>query len=48
MTVYLWPDALSAIHRASGDPWCMLPRATVVGAYFTAIVMRLIKARLVD
>jgi hypothetical protein len=48
MTVYLRPDALNAMHRASGDPWCVLPRATVVSAYFTAIVVRLIKARLVQ
>lgn len=45
MTVYVQPDALQAMHRASGDPWCALPRATVVGAYFSAIVARLIKAR---
>lgn len=45
MTVYVRPEALEAIHRAAGDPWCSLPRATVVGGYFTAIVARLIKAR---
>ena len=45
MTVYVRPEALEAMHRASGDPWCSLPRATVVGGYFTAIVARLIKAR---
>lgn len=45
MTVYVRPAALQAMHRAAGDPWCSLPRATVVGGYFTAIVARLIKAR---
>ena len=45
MTVYVRPEALEAMHRAAGDPWCSLPRATVVGGYFTAIVARLIKAR---
>lgn len=45
MTVYVRPEALKAMHRAAGDPWCSLPRATVVGGYFTAIVARLIKAR---
>jgi hypothetical protein len=45
MTVYVQPEALEAMHRAAGDPWCSLPRATVVGGYFTAIVARLIKAR---
>ena len=45
MTVYVLPEALEAMHRAAGDPWCSLPRATVVGGYFTAIVARLIKAR---
>lgn len=45
MTVYVRPEALEAIHRAAGDPWCSMPRATVVGGYFTAIVARLIKAR---
>lgn len=45
MTVYVRPEALDAMHRAAGDPWCSLPRATVVGGYFTAIVARLIKAR---
>ena len=45
MTVYVRPEALEAMHRAVGDPWCSLPRATVVGGYFTAIVARLINAR---
>ncbi len=45
MTVYVRSDALQAMHRAAGDPWCALPKATVVGGYFTAIVARLIKAR---
>ncbi|MBL4929522.1 hypothetical protein [Fuscibacter oryzae] len=45
MTVYVRPEALQAMHRAAADPWCSLPRATVVGAYFTAIVARLIRAR---
>ena len=45
MTVYVCPAALHAMHRAEGDPWRALPKATVVGPYFTAIVARLIKAR---
>ena len=45
MTVYVRPEALDAMHWAAGDPWCSLPRATVVGGYFTAIVARLLKAR---
>lgn len=45
MTVYVRPEALEAMHRAAGDPWCSLPRATVVGGYFTAMVARLIRAR---
>ncbi len=45
MTVYVRPEALQAMHRAAADPWCALPRATVVGACFTAIVARLIRAR---
>jgi hypothetical protein len=45
MTVYVRPETLQAMHRAAADPWCALPRATVVGAYFTAIVARLIRAR---
>lgn len=45
MTAYVRPETLEVMHRAAGDPWCSLPRATVVGGYFTAIVARLIKAR---
>ncbi len=45
MTVYVRPTALEAMHRALGDPWCVLPRATVVGAYFTTVVARLVMAR---
>ena len=45
MTVYVRAEALQAMHRAAADPWCSLPRATVVGAYFTAIVARLIRTR---
>lgn len=45
MTVYVQSDALEAMHRALDDPWCALPRATVVGAYFSVIVARLVKAR---
>ena len=46
MTVYLHQKALSAMHDALGDPWRVLPKATVVGAYLAAIVTRLIEARL--
>ena len=46
MTVYVESDTLSAMHRALGDPWRVLPKATVVGAFLAAIVTRLIEARL--
>jgi hypothetical protein len=46
MTVYLQPDTLSAMHSALGDPWRVLPKAAVAGAYLAAIVTRLIEARL--
>ena len=46
MTVYLQPDVLLAMHEALGDPWKVLPRATVAGAYLAAIVTHLIEARL--
>ncbi len=45
MTVYLQPDVLSAMHDALGDPWKVLPKATVAGAYFAAIVTNLVEAR---
>lgn len=46
MTVYLQPDVLSAMHDAMGDPWKVLPKATVAGAYLAAIVTNLVEARL--
>ena len=46
MTVYLRHGTLAAMHRALGDPWQVLPKATVVGAFLAAIVTRLIEARL--
>lgn len=45
MTVYVRPDTLAAMHHALGDPWSVMPRATVVGVFFTAIVVRLLAAR---
>ena len=46
MTVYLRQGTLIAMHSALGDPWQVLPKATVVGAFLAAIVTRLIEARL--
>lgn len=46
MTVYLRQGTLDAMHIALGDPWLILPKATVVGAFLAAIVTRLIEARL--
>lgn len=46
MTVYLRHGTLAAMHSALGDPWQVLPKATVVGAFLAAIVTRLIEARL--
>ena len=46
MTVYLRQGTLAAMHSALGDPWLILPKATVVGAFLAAIVTRLIEARL--
>ncbi len=46
MTVYLRHGTLGSMHKALGDPWQVLPKATVVGAFLTAIVTRLIEARL--
>jgi hypothetical protein len=46
MTVYLRQGTLDAMHSALGDPWRVLPKATVVGAFLAAIVTRLIEARL--
>ena len=46
MTVYLRHGTLAAMHNALGDPWQVLPKATVVGAFLAAIVTRLIEARL--
>lgn len=46
MTVYLRQGTLDAMHSALGDPWRVLPKATVVGAFLAAIVTHLIEARL--
>jgi hypothetical protein len=46
MTVYLRQGTLDAMHSALGDPWLILPKATVVGAFLAAIVTLLIEARL--
>lgn len=48
MTVYLQPDVLSAMHDTLGDPWKVLPKATVAGAYLAAIVTHLVEARLAE
>lgn len=45
MTVYLRLAALEAMHDALDDPWRIEPRATVVGAFLTAIVVSRIAAR---
>jgi hypothetical protein len=45
MTVYVQPPVLGAMHHAIGDPWKVEPRASIVGAYLTAIVTRLIETR---
>ena len=45
MTVYVQAPAIRAMHAALGDPWQIEPRATIVGAFLTAIASRLIEAR---
>lgn len=45
MTVYAQASAIRAMHVALGDPWQIEPRATIVGAFLTAIASRLIEAR---
>jgi hypothetical protein len=45
MTVYVQPVALNAMQLALGDPLMVLPKATIVGAFFAAIVIGLIEAR---
>ena len=45
MTVYAHGSAICAMHAALGDPWQIEPRATIVGAFLTAIASRLIEAR---
>ena len=45
MTVYVQPAALNAMQLALGDPLMVLPKATIVGAFFAAIVIGLIDAR---
>jgi len=45
MTVYVQPAALNAMQLALGDPLMVLPKATIVGAFFAAIVIGLIEAR---
>ncbi|MGQ0563559.1 MAG: hypothetical protein ACT4OK_00625 [Gemmobacter sp.] len=46
MTVYVHTQALDAMHEAVGDPWKVVPKATVVGTYLAVIVTSLIEARL--
>jgi hypothetical protein len=45
MTVYVQPVALNAMQLALGDPLMVLPKATIVGAFFAAIIIGLIDAR---
>lgn len=45
MTVYVQPAALNLMQLALGDPLMVLPKATIVGAFFAAIVIGLIDAR---
>lgn len=45
MTVYVQPVALNAMQLALGDPLMVLPKATIVSAFFAAIVIGLIDAR---
>lgn len=45
MTVYVQPTALNLMQLALGDPLMVLPKATIVGAFFAAIVIGLIEAR---
>jgi hypothetical protein len=45
MTVYAQGSAIRAMHAALGDPWQIEPRATIVGAFLSAIASRLIEAR---
>jgi sRNA-binding protein len=45
MTVYVQPAALNLMQLALGDPLMVLPKATIVGAFFAAIVIGLIEAR---
>jgi len=46
MTVYIQPVALDAMYVALEDPLMVLPKATIVGAFLAATVIRLIEARL--
>jgi hypothetical protein len=46
MTVYIQPVALDAMYVALEDPLMVLPKATAVGAFLAATVIRLIEARL--
>ncbi|MBL9049373.1 MAG: hypothetical protein JNK19_04595 [Tabrizicola sp.] len=45
MTVYAQGSAIRAMHAALGEPWQIEPRATIVGAFLSAIATRLIEAR---
>jgi hypothetical protein len=45
MTVYAQGSAIRAMHAALCDPWQIEPRATIVGAFLSAIASRLIEAR---
>ena len=43
MTIYLSEGAIVQMHRAFGDPLLVYPKARVAGAYFSALIARLIE-----
>ena len=43
MTIYLSEGAIAQMHRAFGDPLLVYPKARVAGAYFSALIARLIE-----
>lgn len=43
MTIYLSEGVITQMHRAFGDPLLVYPKARVAGAYFSALIARLIE-----
>ena len=43
MTIYLSEGVIAQMHRAFGDPLLVYPKARVAGAYFSALIARLIE-----